>query len=575
MGLPIFVICLKENHLKLKSITLNLFICCFFFAYLSVYFLEREKIIYLSWKISLISSSTPGVSVIVDLKSSIFAASVFLIRACITYYSLSYMEGEIYLYRFILILLLFVLSILVFIFRSNLIGILIGWDGLGISSYFLVVYYQNKLSLNAGIVTAITNRLGDAGIMVILRFFLIFGYWDFPPLVITNFKMTGMLGLAFFLVASTKRAQIPFSSWLPAAMAAPTPVSSLVHSSTLVTAGIFLLIRVENILWDSDLMFLMSLIGGLTALMACGAAVFEIDFKKIIALSTLSHLGFMVALIGFFFRDVVFFHLILHAFFKALLFIGVGVVIHISADYQSFYKISAVFNTSPLVSRIIGLSLISLCGLPFLSGFFSKDLSLEGMLFFSSSFGLSSLVFLIRLSSLIYSVRILKLIIFSSTQLEPIFWSNKFISAYFYRMIPLVLISLVIGRVLKFILFLTPNFIFISCFIKLFIPVFTVVLGLVSWGGFTYFRFIYRKSYFLYSMFFLQPLILKLPSWGVFRFSTYFFREQTAWVGFHSFGVGRFWERYFFKDNFSRKNFWGLIKFVASFFLLVFVWSTP
>merc|ERR1711973_449607 len=191
---------------------------------------------------------------------------------------------------------------------------------------------------------------------------------------------TSTLRVSFILIlvaAITKRAQLPFSSWLPAAIAAPTPVSALVHSSTLVTAGIYLLIRINLIIIEININYILLIIGIITIIMSGITAIIEIDIKKIIALSTLSQLGIIIIILGLGNPILSFFHLISHAFFKAILFICAGIIIHNIKDYQDIRKIGFSFNNLNYSISIIIIANLSLCGLPFIRGFYSKDLIIE------------------------------------------------------------------------------------------------------------------------------------------------------------------------------------------------------
>ena len=247
------------------------------------------------------------------------------------------------------------------IFISNIFISLIGWDGLGITSFLLVIFYKNRKRLGSGFITALTNRIGDCLIIACLGCFQIDDAHCLP------------LILLLFL-SITKRAQYPFSSWLPAAMAAPTPVRTLVHSSTLVTAGIYMLIRYCFV----DLNILI-VIGRLTTLIAGLAACAEIDLKKVVALRTLSQLGIIVVALGYGSKSYCFFHLLSHACFKALLFICVGCAIHAvygTQEFRSFNRLSTSFTLIMFSS----LSIMSLIGFPYTSGFFRKDKILELMI---------------------------------------------------------------------------------------------------------------------------------------------------------------------------------------------------
>ena len=224
------------------------------------------------------------------------------------------------------------------------------------------------------------------------------------------------LGFLLLLVAAiTKRAQIPFSAWLPAAIAAPTPVSALVHSSTLVTAGVYLLIRFNYIITLSGYRNFILLLGLITMRIAGGAALFELDIKKIIALSTLSQLGVIFFRLGLSQPFVTFFHLISHAYFKAILFIAAGAIIHRVKEYQDIRKIGRATWNIPAIRRVILVRNLRLCGLPFLAGFYSKDLILEIFIIGDNSIIIFFLAILATVMTLIYSCRLI-LITFKSNR---------------------------------------------------------------------------------------------------------------------------------------------------------------
>merc|ERR1719511_638373 len=272
------------------------------------------------------------------------------------------------------------------ILSPNLFRILLGWDGLGVSSYLLVIYYRRKKSYNSGIITFLSNRIGDALIISTMANFLIY-----PSLVMIHFSQLNIFyvgGPIFVVLASfTKRAQIPFRAWLPMAMAAPTPVSSLVHSSTLVTAGVYLIFRFEIFIREIGFNRIIIFFGAITILIARMAAFSETDIKKIVALSTLSQLGIIITAIGVGFRVLAFFHLLTHAFFKALLFIGAGNLIHASERYQDSRETGGLTReVIPFTTRIILLASIRLCGLPFMSAFYSKEIIIEIILIKTVSF---------------------------------------------------------------------------------------------------------------------------------------------------------------------------------------------
>nr|QNH69245.1 NADH dehydrogenase subunit 5 [Nodularia douglasiae] len=386
--------------------------------------------------------------VIIDYISLIFSCFVCLISGSVSLFSVSYMEGEVFMRRFMLLIMAFVSSMNLLIFIPSMVTILLGWDGLGIVSFALVIYYQNKKSLAAGMLTVLANRIGDALLILSICFLVNWGEWRI------GYGMTGDFSLLIcFLVvvgAMTKSAQIPFSAWLPAAMAAPTPVSALVHSSTLVTAGVYLVIRFYSTLIEAhEVLWFLSKIGALTLLMAGLSACFEVDLKKIIALSTLSQLGLMMFTVGVGFPVIAVFHLFTHALFKALLFLCAGSIIHSTMDTQDGRILGSLNYLLPFSSSCLVLSSVALCGMPFLSGFYSKDLILEGVF---SSFNGSLEVFVMLMGaglSLIYSLRILLVGVFGQSFGSGLFTYSVESSYVVYSIIVLSVGAIVGGWLLQ------------------------------------------------------------------------------------------------------------------------------
>ncbi len=323
------------------------------------------------------------------------------------------MAHEKFSVRFHLILLSFVISILVLVFSGNLLTCLIGWDGLGLSSYLLVIYYYNIKAYNAGLLTALTNRVGDAFFLVRIALRFYFMGWGFiqrfKPIRI-NFSV--LISFIIITAGCTKRAQIPFSAWLPAAMAAPTPVSSLVHSSTLVTAGVFLIFRFSGILSSPALAVLLAL-GLSTSLMAGLAAILEIDIKKVVALSTLRQLGLIITSLGGALPELAFFHLISHAFLKALLFLRIGRCISQVSGLQDLRLSSLRIYSSPLTRAILLRASLGLCGLPFIGAFYSKDLLIEIIITLTYGAFTKFFLFLTIIVTPIYSIRLIIFIVSS------------------------------------------------------------------------------------------------------------------------------------------------------------------
>ena len=376
------------------------------------------------------------------------------------------MRHEVFFSRFIFLVFSFVISIYLLILRPNLIRLLLGWDGLGVTSYLLVIFYQRSKSFNAGIITALTNRLGDVGLLICIRIIIRMGDWTYR--FIRNINNNVSLIFIFILITSacTKSAQIPFSAWLPAAIAAPTPVSALVHSSTLVTAGVYLLIRINMLVSTTTISVGLILIGTLTIVMAGFTAIFEIDMKKIIALSTLSQLGIIIITLGAKIPLLSFFHLLSHAFFKAILFICAGIVIHNIKDYQNIRKIGNSLIALPLISSVIIIANLRLRGLPFLTGFYSKDLILEIIIISNLSKFIFFLVIVGTFLTMAYSCRLRYLVSLRLIKRESCFMiieGDKFIITGILILIPFSIFG---GINLSWNLFRRNQFIFLPFWLK-------------------------------------------------------------------------------------------------------------
>ena len=305
----------------------------------------------------------------------LFVFSVSLISFSVLNFSKSYIIRDKNFTRFHFLLITFILRIYFLILSPNIVRLLLGWDGLGLRSYLLVIYYGRSKAYNSGIITALTNRFGDSLILLRIGYLIIMGNWNIYYYSLKFFDQA--IIILIILAASTKRAQIPFSAWLPAAIAAPTPVSSLVHSSTLVTAGVYLLIRHETFFSQNNMTSYIIIIGIFTMFMASVRALFETDLKKMVALSTLRQLGIMFLSLGLGRFLLRYFHLLTHAFFKALLFLATGAIIHRRKDYQDLRLTGARSQALPTINRFILIARFSLIGLPFISAFFSKEIILE------------------------------------------------------------------------------------------------------------------------------------------------------------------------------------------------------
>nr|YP_008758072.1 NADH dehydrogenase subunit 5 [Arctica islandica]AGC84098.1 NADH dehydrogenase subunit 5 [Arctica islandica]AGW53596.1 NADH dehydrogenase subunit 5 [Arctica islandica]AGW53608.1 NADH dehydrogenase subunit 5 [Arctica islandica] len=345
---------------------------------------------------------------IIDSSSLLLGSVVLFISSFVMIFCGFYMSHEVFLVRFILTVVWFVISMSLLVFFPSFFALMIGWDWLGVVSFLLVIYYMNKESLSAGMITAITNRLGDVFFILVIGFLSLNLSYEYFSI---SFFGQVFVVVGLVLVGSmTKSAQIPFSAWLPAAMAAPTPVSTLVHSSTLVTAGVYVLFRF-SCLFSSGYLFLLLFFSSMTLVMAGMSAVGEVDMKKVIALSTLSQLGVMMLCLALGLKMIALFHLVVHAFFKALMFMCVGSVIFLSGGVQDGRFLSGLWLKLPSVCSWLVVCNLSLAGLPFMSGFYSKDLIMEagvegslsgvGMIFLFSSIFLTA----------VYSMRMILLLL--------------------------------------------------------------------------------------------------------------------------------------------------------------------
>nr|YP_010429029.1 NADH dehydrogenase subunit 5 [Mimathyma nycteis]USO21451.1 NADH dehydrogenase subunit 5 [Mimathyma nycteis] len=501
------------------SLSFISFFFLFFFMLLNffmmIYFIMNNIYLFIEWEIVSFSSMNIVMSILLDWMSLLFMMFVSLISSSVIYYSGSYMMSELNLNRFIILVLLFVFSMILLIISPNMISIFLGWDGLGLVSYCLIIFYQNIKSYNAGMLTALSNRIGDVMILILISWMMNYGSWNY--IFYLNFMMNDysmkIVGLLVILAAMTKSAQIPFSSWLPAAMAAPTPVSALVHSSTLVTAGVYLLIRFNDLLVNLIFFKVLLLLSGLTMFMAGICANYEYDLKKIIALSTLSQLGLMMSILSMGFSDLAFFHLLTHAMFKALLFMCAGVIIHMMSDNQDIRFMGGMSLYIPLTSLCMNISNLALCGIPFLAGFYSKDMILEMV----SMSNLNLLVFFLYYIStgltMFYTFRLLMYLMINDFNLMSLY--NLYDEDYIMlkSMFILLFMSLISGSFLSWMIFSYPYMVYLPFNMKMMV-IYVTLIGLfmgylisnMSVYSFNKFLMVYNLNMFLTLMWFMPNL---------------------------------------------------------------------
>nr|YP_009364882.1 NADH dehydrogenase subunit 5 [Aiolopus thalassinus]ARJ31493.1 NADH dehydrogenase subunit 5 [Aiolopus thalassinus] len=506
-----------------------LFSSSFIFMF-GIYYLMFDYSVFIEWELYNLNGSMVVMTFIFDWMSLIFMSFVMYISSLVIYYSNDYMHGEKNLNRFIMIVLMFIFSMALLIISPNLISILLGWDGLGLVSYCLVIYYQNVKSYNAGMLTALSNRIGDVSILISISWMLNFGSWNYIyyyDFIIDSFEMK-FITILIILASMTKSAQIPFSSWLPAAMAAPTPVSALVHSSTLVTAGVYLLIRFSPMLMLYNYCWFLLLFGCMTMFMAGLGANFEFDLKKIIALSTLSQLGLMMSILSMGYSNLAFFHLLTHALFKALLFMCAGSMIHNLKDCQDIRFMGSVVNFMPLTSICFSVSSLSLCGMPFLAGFYSKDLILEIVCLSWVNFLIFFLYFFSTGLTASYSFRLFYYSMSGDNNFYPSFSFND--NSYFisFSMIFMLLMAVFGGSFLSWLIFPIPYIIVLPWYLK-FMTLFVVILG----SYFGYFISNVEFSYDLFSLKFLSFVSFVGSMWFMPFLSTNYISYIPLTVGYN------------------------------------------
>nr|AWV84375.1 NADH dehydrogenase subunit 5 [Mendozana platypleura] len=439
---------------------------------ISINMIIYDYSIMMEWNIMSINSCNIFMTLIFDFMSTVFLSTVTFISSVVILYSGDYMSSDKTINRFVYIVFMFVVSMMMLIVSPNMISIIVGWDGLGLVSYCLVIYYQNVSSNNAGMLTALMNRVGDVAILMSIAWMLNFGSWNFYSFI-DKMSMGNMIILVV-LAGFTKSAQIPFSSWLPAAMAAPTPVSALVHSSTLVTAGVYLMIRFSNVICNMELINLFMLMSVMTMIMSGIGANFEFDLKKIIALSTLSQLGIMMTILMFGYPLLSFFHLIIHALFKASLFLCAGVIIHGFSNNQDIRLMGCLCHQMPMTMTLLNIANLSLCGIPFMSGFYSKDMIMETMCFSNTNSMIMILMYVgIGLTSF-YSMRLSFFLMLSNHKYNSLTSLSETFNNMISSIMILTVYSIISGSMFMWLMFNQTHILLLSIEAKLMTLIFSL-----------------------------------------------------------------------------------------------------
>ena len=311
---------------------------------------------------------------------------VVTVAPLVNIYSINYMEGEPHLGRFISYLNLFTFFMLVLVTAPNLVQLFLGWEGVGVCSYLLVSFwYTREKAVRSGFKAMAINKVGDMAFLMAIGLL----FFNLKSMTIVNISSIvssvsyqegtshTLICMLLIIAVMGKSAQIGLHTWLPAAMEGPTPVSALIHAATMVTAGVFLIVRLSPLFIVSPIALLtLTFLGGTTCLLSASIGCMQTDIKKVIAYSTCSQLGYMILVCGYSGFNISLTHLFNHGMFKALLFLSAGAIIHSLLIHQSFYKMSIKWR-APLANMSVVVGSLAICGFPFLTGFYSKDILLE------------------------------------------------------------------------------------------------------------------------------------------------------------------------------------------------------